>query len=93
MEMQNKAIRLMMNIVECVKCKSEYEFVSGNPRDAPKKNESGKALTQADMIHYAENRFICPKADCRSEQCKTCSSIPYHTGFSCEEFKKHAEMK
>lgn len=91
--MQNKAIRNMMNIVECVKCHSEYEFTSGNARDAPKKNEAGKALTAENQKHYAENRFVCQKADCKAEQCKKCTSIPYHTGYTCEEFKHHAALK
>lgn len=44
--MQNKAMRKMYNIVQCVKCKSEFDFQPGNPNDAPKKDEQGKALKQ-----------------------------------------------
>lgn len=44
-DMQNKAIRKMMNIIECTKCHTEYEFAPGNPRDAPAKDNNGKALT------------------------------------------------
>lgn len=43
--MMNKAIRKMMNVIECFKCHEEYEFVPGNPKDAPKKDLQGKALT------------------------------------------------
>lgn len=91
--MEKKAIISMMNIVECVKCESQYEFMEGNPRDAPKKNEAGKVLNEADKKHYAENRFVCQKADCKTEQCKKCQSFPYHCGFTCDDFKKHAAMK
>lgn len=34
----------LTNIVECIKCKSQYDFVPGNPNDAPKKDLSGKPL-------------------------------------------------
>ena len=44
-QMEKKMIINMMNIVECVKCQSQYQFDEGNPRDAPKKNDAGKALT------------------------------------------------
>lgn len=44
-ELQNKAIRKMMNVVECMKCHSSYDFVAGNSKDAPAKDNNGKALT------------------------------------------------
>lgn len=40
--LQNKAIRKMCNLIECCKCKSEFEFQEGNARDAPKKDPTGK---------------------------------------------------
>lgn len=60
----------MMNIVECAKCHSEYGFAPGNPRDAPAKDNNGKVLTQADKNLYAQNRFVCSKPNCKSQQCK-----------------------
>lgn len=68
--MQNKAMRKIYNIVECVKCKSQYDFVPGNPNDAPKKDEHGKFLKPEHAVLYSENRFVCTKADCKVEQCK-----------------------
>ena len=56
----------MMNLVECVKCKDQYEFVPGNPRDAPKKDENGKLITSEHAQHYAQNRFTCPKGNCKT---------------------------
>lgn len=41
--------------------------------------------------HYAENRFQCPK--CRTEQCQKCKEMPYHLGFSCEDFREHKLKK
>ena len=58
--MYNKAMRKMCNVVQCVKCKSEYDFVAGNPNDAPKKDELGKLLKPESAILFAENRFLCP---------------------------------
>lgn len=69
-DLQNKAIRKMMNVVECAKCHSSYDFVPGNARDAPPKDNNGKLLTESDKNHFAQNRFMCPKADCKTEQCK-----------------------
>lgn len=89
-ELQNKAIRKMMNIIECAKCHAEYEFAAGNPRDAPAKDTNGKALTEADKAHYAQNRFICPKPDCKAEQCKECKAIPFHIALSCKDYKSRA---
>jgi hypothetical protein len=59
-------MRKMYNIVECVKCKAQYDFVPGNPNDAPKKDENGKPYKPEHSILYAENRFICPVASCRT---------------------------
>ena len=60
----------MMNLIECVKCNDQYEFAPGNSRDAPKKDNNGKPLTAAHSLHYAENRFTCPKGSCKAQQCK-----------------------
>lgn len=43
----------MYNIVECVKCKSSYDFQAGNPNDAPKKTEQGQLLKPEHAILYA----------------------------------------
>ena len=88
-----KALRKMMNIIECCKCKSEYEFVEGNPKDAPKKDNNGKPLTAEHANAYAKNRFICSKADCKTDQCRECLANPSHLGKTCKEHKVHAEMK
>lgn len=64
--MQSKAMRKMYNIVECMKCKSQYDFQPGNPNDAPKKDHNGKPLKPQHAVLYAENRFNCPQADCKT---------------------------
>lgn len=80
-----------MNLIECQKCHSQYEFMKGKPADAPKKTplgkniiNKGKPLGATMAKHYAQHRFQCPK--CRQQQCKTCKAAPYHLGLSCEEY-------
>ena len=36
----------MYNLIECVKCKEQFDFVSGKPSDAPPKDNNGKPLTE-----------------------------------------------
>ncbi len=50
----------MHNLVNCVKCKSKFEFSKGRPSDAPKLDLSGKPLTSKYAENYAEFRFLCP---------------------------------
>ena len=64
--MYSKAIQKMMNLVDCCKCHDQYSFIEGNPNDAPKKDNNGKPLTPEQAIHYAQNRFVCPKPDCKT---------------------------
>lgn len=66
--LQNRAMRKManINIVECVKCKSQYDFAPGNPNDAPKKDDNGKPVNSEYAILYAEHRFVCPRPDCKT---------------------------
>jgi hypothetical protein len=54
------------NIVECIKCKSQYDFAPGNPNDAPKKDDNGKPIKEQYAILYAEQRFNCTRADCKT---------------------------
>ncbi len=42
--MQSKALRKMYSIIECFKCKQQYDFAAGNPNDAPKKDLNGKMV-------------------------------------------------
>ena len=35
-----------MNIVVCSKCSSEFEFVEGGAKDAPKKDKNGKVVSK-----------------------------------------------
>lgn len=77
----------MYNLIECVKCKEQFDFVSGKPSDAPPKDNNGKPLTEEHKKHYAENRFHCTNPGCKAEQCKSCQAVPYHLGMSCKAFQ------
>jgi hypothetical protein len=38
-------------------------------------------------MNFVENRFTCPNTRCRTEQCRSCKTIPYHIGFTCDQWK------
>ena len=64
--LQNKSIRKMCNLIDCFKCKAQFEFQEGNPRDAPKKDAQGKDIKPDYAKDYAMNRFICPTSSCKT---------------------------
>lgn len=82
--LNTKAIRKMCNLISCAKCKSEFEFAQGNPKDAPKKDTNNNPLKQEHAKDYAVNRFVCPSGACKTEQCRSCQATPYHLGMTCK---------
>lgn len=56
----------MCNLIECFKCKAEFEFQEGNPKDAPKKDANGKDVKPEYAKDYAVNRFVCPTPGCKT---------------------------
>lgn len=64
--LQNKALRKMCNLIDCFKCKVQFQFQEGNPRDAPKKDATGKEIKPEYAKEYATNRFICPNSSCKT---------------------------
>ena len=71
--------------ITCKKCHNAFLFEPGKESDAPKSN-NGIILKKTHTRHYANFRFRCMK--CREEQCRSCHSMPYHLGYTCEEFEK-----
>ena len=57
------------------------------PRQAP----DGRALSESHARHMVQHRFRC-KA-CSDNFCAGCKAVPYHAGFTCEEFAAHQEAK
>lgn len=44
-----------------------------------------RPLTPAAQRHFLENRFLCRACDTRF--CKSCLKMPYHLGFTCEQYE------
>ncbi|CAD8082872.1 unnamed protein product [Paramecium sonneborni] len=72
------------NIVECIKCKSQFSFEKGNPQEQVK-DQQGKSINGEALISYANNRFICKQ--CKTEQCRQCNATPFHIGMTCQQHK------
>lgn len=92
-ELYSKAIRKMYNLISCCKCKAEFDFVEGNPKDAPKKDANNVAVKPEHAKDYAINRFVCPSGACKTEQCRSCEASPYHLGMTCKEYKDRSLLK
>jgi hypothetical protein len=88
-----KAIRKMCKLISCAKCKAEFEVSEGNPKDAPKKDTNNNPVKPEHAKDYAVNRFVCPSAACKTEQCRTCQATPYHLGMTCKEYKDRSLLK
>lgn len=44
-------------------------------------------------MNFVENRFTCPNSKCKTEQCRSCKAIPYHIGFTCDQWKDFNSKK
>jgi hypothetical protein len=42
---------------------------------------------QTAFEHFLRRRVRCPRANCKTVFCSECQATPYHTGFTCAEFK------
>lgn len=55
----------MGNLTICCRCGDGFEFVAGDPKDAPKQDHEGKPIPPTKCQHYAKNRYICPNPRCK----------------------------
>lgn len=67
-------------------------FSDGKLSEAPIEDplNMGKKLLLKHREHYIKNRFKCPNSQCKvfnTGQCKSCGAVPYHLGFTCEEYQ------
>ncbi|CAD8052967.1 unnamed protein product [Paramecium primaurelia] len=76
------------DIIECIKCKSQFFFEKGNPKEIVK-DQQGKNINHEAQINYANNRFICKQ--CKTEQCRECKAVPFHIGMTCQEYKINSQ--
>ncbi|KAL4472349.1 hypothetical protein ABPG72_002832 [Tetrahymena utriculariae] len=80
------------DIVACIKCNQKFDFQQGDPNSLVN-NKDGKLLDKKLLQHYSENRFVCQNVACKTEQCRSCKSVPYHLGYECSDFQKFQESK
>jgi E3 ubiquitin-protein ligase MYCBP2 len=78
-------------LINCNHCNCSLFFSKGKLNEAPDEDplNPGKKLLQKHRLHYVENRFKCPNSECKhynDGQCLNCGAIPYHLGYTCEEF-------
>ncbi|CAD8076897.1 unnamed protein product [Paramecium primaurelia] len=87
-ELDKKLALKNQNIVECIKCQSQFSFEKGNPNEQVK-DQQGKNISGEALINYANNRFICKQ--CKTEQCKQCNAVPFHIGMTCQQYKTNQQ--
>eukprot|EP01084_Bolivina_argentea_P011645 21770_1 len=95
-EMQNKyMIDSDPSITSCPKCKETYSTEVGdmNAVSVSEKGPDGKLLSLAHRQHKAKFRFRCSGRGCRTIFCSGCYVTPYHTGYTCSEYKRYRESK
>lgn len=55
------------------------------------KNDMGQIMTPQACEHMAEFRIRC--SFCEQNFCCNCGERPYHTGMTCEQFKRYKESQ
>lgn len=53
----------------------------------PRRRFTGKAMAPAQISHYQTYRYGC--RGCRMDFCSSCRLVPYHFGFTCQEFETY----
>lgn len=71
--------------VECIGCKATFQFEPGDPSNSPTKDLFNNPLSESLRRLYASNRMKC--SSCGLEQCRLCKASPYHTRYTCQEYK------
>ena len=47
---------------------------------------NGKAVSSWAQVHFLRYRFRCREANCGINFCSECKVVPYHLGYTCEEY-------
>ncbi|PRP86175.1 hypothetical protein PROFUN_05691 [Planoprotostelium fungivorum] len=80
------------NMIRCPKCRYPMEKISDNHYLVHgEKTDDGEAMSEEAEIHRSKNRFRC--RECDSEFCAECKHIPYHNGYTCEQYVEYAQAK
>uniref|UniRef100_A0A7S4II00 RING-type domain-containing protein n=1 Tax=Vannella robusta TaxID=1487602 RepID=A0A7S4II00_9EUKA len=90
LEIDPELLQFLMNdpsYVICPHCNNVWENAgAGNEDDCRHvKTDNGKPLSAECRRHYTEHRFRCQR--CESIFCSECKRIPYHLGYTCEDFE------
>ena len=103
---QEKAMQAFLaqsssSYVTCPACKETFEAVPSNvptPTHAAaggggvggaELDADGVPLSAAAVAHRGRFRFRC--GSCSSNFCSGCSAVPYHLGYTCDEWKEYNE--
>lgn len=74
------------------KCSATYGYDgASNSLYSPSHDIIKREMSDIMKIHYASSRILC--RDCNTEFCKKCNVTPYHTGFTCGEYKEYIESE
>jgi len=76
------------SLIKCPSCSVVVEKLEGNSSGqnlAEQVGMTGKRLSGQAVKHCQDHRFRCRQ--CSTIFCASCSSVPYHIGFTCEEYK------
>jgi E3 ubiquitin-protein ligase MYCBP2 len=72
-------------------CRFTFEPVAGAVDKSDAKGPDGKPLSKEANEHRVRCRFRCAK--CATVFCSQCHAIPYHVGFTCEQYKAFKEAQ
>eukprot|EP01117_Protostelium_nocturnum_P001993 TRINITY_DN12646_c0_g1_i1.p1 TRINITY_DN12646_c0_g1~~TRINITY_DN12646_c0_g1_i1.p1 ORF type:complete len:711 (+),score=248.84 TRINITY_DN12646_c0_g1_i1:261-2135(+) len=78
------------NMLRCPnpKCTFVMERVKSNGKHLDKvTNANGEKMSEEALKHRSQNRFRCRECSC--DFCAECKKIPYHDGFTCEQFEDY----
>jgi E3 ubiquitin-protein ligase MYCBP2 len=84
------------NFIHCPHCRSTWEFVMGNVQfDSPDFSRelgvNNKLLGNDSQMHYLQHRVCC--RSCNKSFCRSCSIMPYHSGFDCDLYQTYLHAK
>jgi len=72
------------SVVTCPNCQNVFEGVSG--MQVPSSNKGKEQLSKEAAEHSAKYRFRC---QCGTVFCSSCSTTPYHLGYTCSRWKSY----
>eukprot|EP01083_Nonionella_stella_P080121 219972_1 len=89
----NSLINNDPTITSCPKCAQTYSTEIGDiyTVNTNEKGPDGQLLSYAHRQHKARYRFRCSGNGCRTIFCSGCNAVPYHTGYTCAQYKQYQQ--